>query len=71
MFRFQELEIWKKAVDIGNRLLDIADELEKKKLYRFADQIRGAGLSISNNTCQVLLSACPVAPGDGTGARGR
>ena len=50
MFRFQDLEIWKKAIDIGNRLLDIADELEKKRLYRFAEQVRGASLSISNNT---------------------
>jgi len=49
MFRFQNLEIWKKAIDIGNKLLDIADELEKKKLFRFAEQIRGASLSISNN----------------------
>ena len=49
LFRFQDLEIWKKAVEIGNKLLDIADDLEKKKLYRFAEQVRGASLSISNN----------------------
>lgn len=52
MFRFQELEIWKKAIDIGNTLLDIADELEKRKLYRFAEQVRGASLSISNNIAE-------------------
>jgi len=50
MFRFQNLKIWKKAIEIGDKLLDIADDLEKKKLYRFAEQIRGASLSISNNT---------------------
>jgi four helix bundle protein len=49
MFRFQNLEIWKKAIEIGNKLLDIADDLEKKKLFRFAEQLRGASLSISNN----------------------
>ena len=49
LFRFQDLEIWKKAIEIGNKLLDIADDLEKKKLYRFAEQVRGASLSISNN----------------------
>lgn len=49
LLRFQDLEIWKKAVEIGDRLFDIADELEKRKLYRFAEQLRGAGLSISNN----------------------
>lgn len=52
MFRFQDLEIWKKAVDIGNRLLDIADELEKRRFYRFAEQVRGAVLSISNNIAE-------------------
>jgi len=52
MFRFQDLEIWKKAVEIGDKLLDIADELEEKKLYRFAEQIRGAGLSMSNNIAE-------------------
>jgi len=34
-FRFQDLEIWKEAIDIGNSLFDIADMLEEKKLYRF------------------------------------
>ena len=49
MFRFQNLKIWKKAIEIGDKLLDIADDLEKRKLFRFAEQIRGAGLSMSNN----------------------
>jgi four helix bundle protein len=49
MFRFQNLEIWKKAIEIGNKLMDIADDLEQRKLYRFAEQVRGASLSISNN----------------------
>ena len=52
MFRFQDLEIWKKAIDIGNKLLDIADELERKRLYRFAEQVRGASLSSSNNIAE-------------------
>ena len=51
MFRFQDMEIWKKAVEIG-KLLDIAYDLEKRKLYRFADQVRGAGLSMSNNIAE-------------------
>ena len=52
MFRFQDLEIWKKASEIGDKLFDIADELEKKRLYRFAEQVRGAGLSMSNNIAE-------------------
>jgi hypothetical protein len=38
-FRFQDLDIWKEAIDIGNLLFDIADKLEEKKLFRFAEQL--------------------------------
>ena len=40
------------AINIADELFDIADELEKKKLYRFADQLRGAGMSMSNNIAE-------------------
>ncbi len=52
MFRFEELEIWKRGVKILDKILDIADKLEKKRLYRFAEQMRGAGLSIVNNIAE-------------------
>ncbi|MDR9415507.1 MAG: four helix bundle protein [Gracilimonas sp.] len=48
-FRFQDLEIWQMAIEIAEELFEIADELERMKLYRFADQLRGSGLSMSNN----------------------
>ena len=48
-FRFQDLHIWQLSIEIANELFDIADELEKKRLYRFADQLRGSGMSMSNN----------------------
>ncbi len=48
-FRFQDLEIWRMAIDIADNLFDIADDLDKKRLYRFAEQLRGAGMSMSNN----------------------
>ena len=48
-FRFEDLEIWKEAIEIGMIFLDIADELEEKKLRRFADQGRGVGMGIPNN----------------------
>ncbi len=54
-FRFQNLEIWKKAVEIGMQLFDIADDLEKRRLYRFAEQLRGAGLSMSNNIAEAMV----------------
>jgi len=52
-FRFQDLEIWQLAIEIPDKLFDIADMLEKRKLYRFAEQLRGAGMSAPNNTCPV------------------
>ena len=51
-FRFDNLNIWGKAIEIGVELFDIADDLEKKRLYRFAEQLRGAGLSMSNNIAE-------------------
>jgi len=48
-FRFQDLKIWQFAISITDELFDIADQLEQRKLYRFADELRGAGMSMSNN----------------------
>ncbi len=51
-FRFQDFEIWQMAIEIADELFDIADDLEKRRLYRFADQLRGAGMSMSNNIAE-------------------
>jgi four helix bundle protein len=51
-FRFEDMEIWKMAIDITDKLFDIADQLEERHLFRFAEQLRGAGLSISNNIAE-------------------
>jgi len=48
-FRFEDLDIWKEAIAIAMIFFDIADELEQKKLWRFADQCRGVGMSVPNN----------------------
>jgi len=48
-FRFMDLEIWQDAIALGENLFDLADRLESMKLYRFAEQLRGSGLSMSNN----------------------
>ena len=58
-FRFQDLDIWKEAIEIGMILFDIADRLEEKKLFRFAEQLRSAGMSMSNN----------IAEGSGSGSK--
>jgi hypothetical protein len=45
-FRFQDLKIWHLAIEIADRLFDIADDLERKKLFKFAEQLRAAGMSM-------------------------
>ena len=52
LFRFEDLEVWQRASDLGFRLCNIADSLEEKRRYRFAEQLRGAALSISNNIAE-------------------
>jgi four helix bundle protein len=51
-FRFQDLLIWQQAIQIGDILFDIADDLEKRKFYRFSEQLRGSGMSMSNNIAE-------------------
>jgi four helix bundle protein len=51
-FRFQDLKIWELAIQIADELFDIADGLDQKRLYRFAEQLRGAGMSMSNNIAE-------------------
>jgi len=51
-FRFEDLEIWQLAIEVAELLLDVADELEARKLFRFAEQLRGAALSASNNIAE-------------------
>jgi four helix bundle protein len=51
-FRFEDLEIWLMAIEVADVLFDVADELEAKKFYRFAEQLRGASLSMANNIAE-------------------
>ena len=51
-FRFQDLKIWQLAIQIADELFDIVDNLDRKRLYRFAEQLRGAGMSDPNNIAE-------------------
>jgi four helix bundle protein len=51
-FRFERLEIWQRAADVMSPLGAVADGLSERHLYRFAEQLRGAALSISNNIAE-------------------
>ena len=52
MFRFENLEIWRRAADVAMELFAIADQLEQRKQFRFAEQLRGAALSTPNNIAE-------------------
>jgi four helix bundle protein len=51
-FRFEQLDIWKESIEIADNLFDYADKADKKKFFKFAEQLRAAGLSISNNIAE-------------------
>ena len=51
-FRFMNLDIWKDAIALNDEFFDLADQIEATKSFRFAEQIRGASLSISNNIAE-------------------
>jgi four helix bundle protein len=47
-----DLEIWQDALEVADKLFDVAQKLESLKLYRFAEQLRGSALSMSNNIAE-------------------
>ncbi|RLD35811.1 MAG: four helix bundle protein [Bacteroidetes bacterium] len=51
-FRFEDLDIWKDSIEITDILYDYADSAESQNKYRYAEQLRGAALSISNNIAE-------------------
>ena len=51
-FRFQELEIWRRGVAISGDLFRVAEALDRRKYFRFAEQLRAATLSITNNIAE-------------------
>ena len=52
MFRFEDFHVWKRTIELTDKLFELADQIEKRKRFRFADQLRGAVLSISNNIAE-------------------
>ena len=51
-FRFETLDVWKRSADLSMHLFQLGDELELSKQFRFAEQLRGAALSITNNIAE-------------------
>lgn len=51
-FRFQDLDVWKNAAHFSRELFQLADQFDRKRLFRFAEQLRAATLSITNNIAE-------------------
>jgi four helix bundle protein len=51
-FRFEKLDIWKESIEISDILFDFAEKADTKKFFKFAEQLRAAGMSVSNNIAE-------------------
>jgi four helix bundle protein len=51
-FRFHNMEIWRRGADLSLRLFSLAEQLDERKFFRFAEQLRSATLSITNNIAE-------------------
>lgn len=58
-FRFESLEIWQRAAAATPSLFALAERLDERKFYRFAEQLRAATLSITNNIAEGSGSDSP------------
>ncbi|WP_367870090.1 four helix bundle protein [Luteolibacter sp. Populi] len=51
-FRFEDLEVWQDASELAVACHRVADDLVERKWFRYAEQLRSAGLSPSNNIAE-------------------
>ncbi len=51
-FRFENMKIWQRAADLSSPLFKLAEKLDERRYYRFAEQLRAATLSITNNIAE-------------------
>ena len=58
-FRFEDLEIWQLARSLAAKFHKLAEELDKRRPYRYAEQLRAAGLSLTNNIAEDSGSTHP------------
>ena len=46
------MDIWKDALEVSDKLFDLSDKADNRKFFKFAEQLRAAGMSISNNIAE-------------------
>ena len=51
-FRFETLNVWQRAADVSMLVFGCVDRLEQAKQFRFAEQLRSAMLSVTNNIAE-------------------
>lgn len=51
-FRFEDFEIWQLAADLATQLHRLADQLDSRRFYRYAEQLRSVGMSLPNNIAE-------------------
>ncbi len=52
MFKFERLEVWKKAVDLYEKVSLLSRNLAQSDQYSLGEQIRRASLSVSTNIAE-------------------
>jgi len=52
MFRFEELDIWKLALEYADAIYNTSDRFPNSEKYNLTDQLRRSSLSISNNIAE-------------------
>jgi four helix bundle protein len=51
-FRFENMDIWTESIIISDSLFDYADRADERRYFKFAEQLRSAAMSISNNIAE-------------------
>ena len=51
-FRFENMQVWQRAADASGPLFKLSEALDERRFFRFAEQLRAATLSITNNIAE-------------------
>ena len=54
------MQVWKRAADLTGNLFKMSEKLDERRYYKFAQQLRAATLSITNNIAEGSGSASDV-----------
>jgi four helix bundle protein len=52
IFRFEELDVWQKSIELSDKLFEKSDRTDIKHCYRFSEQLRAEAMSITNNIAE-------------------